>query len=159
MTEQWQWKKQHSNKPSRWALVKMRTQFQYERENTNRGLCGFICNANSLFCPSSFIAYLTTLYWQCALHTDVAVSVCVCRGLFACLLFTLLFLADRDCGTTLTPVRMTEREQVRGKNWAICLQHSAGTETERATPNTHTTNRLAPPPLPATKVRENTMKQ
>ena len=52
------------------------------------GFCAFICNANTLFCPSSFIAYCTTFYWQCVLHTDVLVCVFVyAGGLFACLLF------------------------------------------------------------------------
>lgn len=85
---------------------------------------------------------------------------CVCvymGGLFACLLFSLLLLADRDSGTTITPVRMTEREQVRGAKLShLFTAHSADTQTERATPNSHTTNRFVPPPLRTTKVRENT---
>lgn len=39
-SEQWQWTTQHRNKHSRWALVKITMQFQYERENANRR---FLC--------------------------------------------------------------------------------------------------------------------
>lgn len=73
---------------------------------------------------------------------NVCVCVCVCNyvcvsvyagGLFACLLFAPLFLADRDSLAPLSPpVTMTEREQVRGKNCAICLQRGVDTRRERA---------------------------
>lgn len=63
---------------------------------------------------------------------DVAVFVCV-QG--AVCMFTVHSAAlgwQGLSGTTLVPVRVTESEQVRGENWAICLQHSADTQTERA---------------------------
>lgn len=99
------------------------------------GFCVFICIANRLFCPSSFIARFSTLYWQCAVHADAPLCVCACVCRRAVCVFTVhnaVLGWQGLSGTTLTPVRMTEREQVSGKNRAICLQHSTDTQTERA---------------------------
>lgn len=133
---------------------------RYKWKNTNLIFLWFICNADSLFCPSSFIAASTTLYWQCvrvSVCATMCVWVCTWGGLFACLLFAPLFLADRDSLAPLSPpVTMTEREQVRGKNCTICLQRGVDTQRERALQTLTPLTTSVPPPLPSSQRSERT---
>lgn len=107
------------------------------------GSRGFICNANSLLL--SFIFYSL-------LYNPLLTQPRVCAGLFACLLFTLLFSADRDSGTTLTPVRMTERERGKRENQRRFVYSTLPTLIQGGQWQTQTTStpRLPFPPPPPT---------
>lgn len=103
------------------------------------GFSGFICNSNAPFCPSSSATQCTALYWH--VH-------CVCVQGGVCL-FTVhtAVVGWQQFWQHSHPVRMTERQQVRGKIWAICLQHSGDSQTARAPcrhrpPSAHTTHDL-----------------
>lgn len=85
-----------------------------------------------LQCRYSLLSFVLFIYFfhslPCSTVDTVQCQLMALRvrgGLFACLRFTLPFLADRDSGAAITFVKMTDREQVRGRNRAICSQRFA----------------------------------